>query len=90
MQRCRHERADRRENNCGIELFRWHFIRTTGPSCAEFSRRFLASFIVRPRERENFAAFEMSDLRDDVGRGAKPVNAQSLRVARFPERAVAD
>ena len=88
---CRwHQRADWRENNGRIEFLRRCFIRSARPDGAETDREFPRLRISRARESENVPALMPRDLGHDVRRRAKAVKAESLRISRFAERAVAD
>ena len=89
-ERRRHELADRREDDRRVELLRRRLVRPPA-----HSRRARARTPAPPRrparvKREDAPALVARDLRDDVRRGAEAVEAEPLRVAREPQRAVAD
>src|SRR5437762_1265454 len=86
----RHQRADWRENNGRIEFLRRCFIRSARPDGTEADREFLRLRISRARESENVPALMPRDLGHDVSGRAKTIKADSLRISRFAERAVAD
>src|SRR5437773_4260187 len=88
-QRGRHERAGRGKNNCSVEFFGRHFIRTPGPNRAQRARGVLSGFISRSRESEDFLSLIQGDLRNQMGRVAESVNAKPACFASFPIRSIA-
>ena len=89
-ERCRDERTDRGKDNRGIEFFRRHFVGTASPNRAKFFRGLLCCFVARASEREEFAPFVNRNLRDQMRRVAKTVNAKAPRIAGFAIRSVTD
>ena len=86
----RHKGTDGREDDCGVQFLRRHFIGAAGPDRAETACRFLTSFVGRSGECENFAALVNRDLPDHVRGIAETVNAEAMRVASFAIGAVAE
>ena len=84
------ERADRREQDRGVELLRRRPGRVACPLDAELERERLRRLVLRAREREHAPALVPRDLRDDVRRGAEAVEPEPLGVAGHAQRAVAD
>src|SRR5438552_17131335 len=89
-QRGRHERADRGKNNCSVEFFGRHFIRTPGPNRAQRARGVLSGFISRSRESEDFLSLIQGDLRNQMGRIPESVNAEAAGITCFPIRSIAE
>src|SRR5437763_951785 len=89
-QRDRHECANGCEDDGGIHLFRRRLVGTAAPGCTKPLREFLCFDIARTCERENFAAFKMRDLTDDMRGGAKSVKTEPFRIATFTQRAKPD
>ena len=89
-QRRRDERADGREQDRGVELLRRLAVGAAGPLGAELARERLRLLVARAGEGEDAPPLRPRDLRDDVRGGPEAVEAEPLRVAREPERAVAD
>src|SRR6185437_7658474 len=86
----RHERADRCEQDCRVELARRTLVAVTRPCRAEASRERLRGRVAPPRERENFAPLMPAHLRDHVRGCAEAVDADARRGARNAQRTVAD
>src|SRR5205823_4375561 len=86
----RHECADRREDERGIERGRRGLVAAAAPRRAKLARKTLTFDVAGARERVDLAALVMSDLRDDMRRGAESVDADPLGPAGLPERAIAD
>ena len=89
-QRRRHERADRGEDDRRIERLRREVLRAPGPDRAELARGALRRLVARPRERVDLASLPADDLGQDVRRRAEAVEADPLRLAAHPQRAIAD
>ena len=64
--------------------------RVTRPGRAELEREALGLGVARPGEREYAPALVGGHLADDVGGGAEAVEADPLRIAAEPQRAIAD
>src|SRR5205809_4501969 len=90
MQRPWYERTDGCENNCGIEFFRRHLVRTARPYRAQFFCGLLCCLVARTRKHEQFASFVERHLRDQMRGVAKPVNTEAAGVARFAIRPITD
>jgi hypothetical protein len=89
-ERRRHQGADRREDQRGIEQ-RWRLLaRAAGPFRAETQRKFLPSAVAVAGEGEDTLATMTRDLRDDMRRRAEAVDAEPLGRAGEAQRAVAD
>jgi hypothetical protein len=84
-----HERANRRENDRGIECRGGASVddpaQTAQAQCELLGRR-----VARRRERIHLAGLMNGDLRDDVRRGAESVETDPPRVAGHPVRSKAD
>src|SRR5439155_23889707 len=78
-----HKRADRGKDNCRIDFFRRHLIRTASPYRAQFLCGLLRCNVTWPRKHEEVAPFIKRNLCDQVGGVAKTINAKPSRVARF-------
>src|SRR6516165_11859414 len=87
---CRHERADRRINDCGIERFGRRFLRTASPLRPKAQGESLGLRIVRVRESKDPSILKAGDLCDDMRRRAEPIEAKRLGLARELERAPPD
>ena len=90
LQRQRHEIADGRVDDRGIERLGRHLVGSAGPGRAQAPRERLSGDVSGPREREHRSALPVRHLRDDMGRGAEAVKTQLLAVAGDDERAPAD
>ena len=86
----RHERADRRENDGGIERFRRHLIGAAGPHRAERAREILRSFISGAGECVDTPPLPGGDLCQDVGGGAEAVETNRSGVTGHAIAAPAD
>ena len=86
----RHERADGREDDRAVERFGRRRVGGAGPAGAELAGEVLPGDIARPGERENVAALPAGHLRDDVSRGAEPVQAELPPFARDAQRTPPD
>ena len=88
MTQCdRHECADRREDDGGIQFFGRRLVRSASPGSTETLRKFLGLGIAGAGEGENFTSFKNCDLRDDMGGGAKSVKAEPFGIATFAQSA---
>jgi hypothetical protein len=81
LERLRHERADGRKNNHGIELHGRQFIRTAGPDRAKRQRKLLRFAVARSGKRVYFAVLVFGHLSNDVCSGAKSVDPESLAIS---------
>ena len=90
-QRRRHERADGREDDRGVELLRRRGA-DRSPAHSQPSERAnaCAAVVAGAGEGEHAPPLVERDLADDVRRGAEAVEAEALGVAGHPQRAVAD
>ena len=77
-ERRRHERADRREDDGGIERLGRHLVRAAGPHRAELARELLRLGVAGSREGVDLASLMARDLRHDMGRRAEAVDAEPL------------
>jgi len=89
-QRGRHQGADRREDQRGVERLRWCGIRAARPDRAEPARKRRGRRVAGTGEGVDRAPLVERHLRDDVSGGAEPVEADPLGVPGRPQRAVAD
>ncbi len=90
FERRRHQRADRCEDDGGVERFRRHLVRAAGPHGAERAREVLRRAVALAREGEHAPPLPDRDLRQDMGSGAKAVKAERLAVAGHAIAAPAD
>ncbi len=89
-ERGRNERADGRGQDGGVER-RWRpLVRSARPFGAERQREALGGEVAWPGEGEDAPSLPAADLRDDMRRRAKTVDADRAPVARGLERAPAD
>ena len=90
LERGRHQRTDRREDDGGVELFGRALVRAAGPVGTEATGKSLAFLVAGPGEGENAAALVLRNLSNDVGRGAEAVKAEAPSVTDQAQRAIAD
>ena len=90
LQRDRHERTYRREDDRCLQRLRGGHRGVACPHGAEFAGEILAILIPRAGERIDFAALVACDLGDDVGGRAEPVEAEMLGIPGAYQRPVAD
>ena len=84
------QRADRCEDERGIERLGRRGIRIAGPHSAQRQSETLGFGIPTPGERVHLAALVARDLGHDVGRGPEAVDPEPSRIARQAQRAVPD
>src|SRR5439155_23209891 len=90
FERGRHQRTDRREDQGGIEGLRRRDERVAGPFGPQASRKRLLLRVTRRGKGKHASTLVAGDLRDDVGRVAEAIETDALRIAREPERPIAD
>lgn len=86
----RNQCADRSEEDGGIELYRRHFVRVSGPATAKRTRQRLRSLVVVAGKGIDLPTLPDADLREDMRGGAKSVQADAARVSGHPQRTPAD
>ena len=87
----RHQRADRREYDGGVELLGRSLGRITGPHRTKPTGEILSCDVAGSSEREQAPALVDRDLGDDVGRRTEAVETEAFDVIPAePQRAVAD
>ncbi len=89
-QRGRHERADRSEDERGVERRRGHLVGASRPPAAEGEREALSLLVARTGEREDLAPLMHRHLGEQVSCGAEAVETEPQPAAGETERAVAD
>ena len=77
----RHQRADGREDDRGVQLVGRALVRAAGPHGAELARQRLGGVVAGADDRVDLPPLPAQDLRHDVGRRAEPVEAHPSRVA---------
>ena len=92
---CRHQGADGREDDGGVERLGRTLIRASGPRHAKRAGEILRRAIAGPREGVHLAPLRFRDLRHDMGRGAEAVDAEARNLSSGRsdgefQRAVAD
>jgi hypothetical protein len=90
LKRQRHEITDSRKDDRGIERLRRHLVGSTRPGRTEASGEILGGNISRPREGKYGSTLPPRNLRQDMGRGAKPIEPQPLAFAGNHQRTPAD
>ena len=88
-ERLGHELAGGSEDDRGVQLLR-PLADGAGPLGADLAGERLRRVVAGSREGEHTPPFVDRQLRDDVGGGAEPVEAEDLAVAGCPQSAVAD
>ncbi len=89
-QRRRHERADRGEDDGGVQRHRRGAIARPRPLATELAGERRRAGVARAREGITGDAAADRDLRNEVGRGAEAVQAEPARAAAHLERALPD
>src|SRR6185437_1155532 len=90
LERERHERADRGEDDRRIEWYRRQFLGGAGPGGAEPARHLLARRVAGAGEGEDLATLPAQHLGQNVRRGTEAVEADAAAIARPAQRAQAD
>src|SRR5690242_18435787 len=85
----RYEFSGRRENDRCVELRR-SLTRRASPRRSEIEGELLRRRVARSSEGEDLPSLVARHLSDDVGRGAKAVDAELARIASHPQGSVAD
>ncbi len=86
-ERDRHQIADRRKDDRGIERLRWSLVRAAGPFATERAGELLSLDIAWTREGEDPPALMPCDLSDDMRGGTKAEDGQTpAGPAAFKER----
>ena len=86
----RHERAAGREDDGGVEFFRWRRVGAPRPRRAERAGKVLSGTVAGLGKGKDAPALMGGDLADDVRGRAEAVKAQAFRVVRHAQAAVAD
>ena len=87
-QRRGHQRADRSKDDSRVQHRRRRLIRRTSPHRAKLAREILCLGIAWAGESVNLATLPACNLRNDVRRGAKPVQSEPPRLSSHAQRAV--
>src|ERR1700694_6157797 len=90
FQPSRRQRPDGREDQSGVERFRRRRERVARPFGPDAARERLLFRIARRGKGEDPSTLEPGDLGDDVRRVAEAIQTDALRIARAPQRAIAD
>ena len=86
----RNQRADRCEQDHGVEFLRRRLIRSAGPDGAERAGEILRDDISRAREGIDLLPAMTADLRGDMRGGAEPIEAYAIGGARGFQASPAD
>src|SRR5262249_5523592 len=89
-QRKRYQCADRREQDGCVEGNRRQFVRATCPCRPKPEREPLPTGVAWPRESVELATFEAGDLRDDMSRCTKTIDAEAPGLTRHAQGAMPD
>ena len=88
LQRGRHQRADRGEDDCGVERLGRRLLRAARPHRAERAREVLRGGVALAGESEHAPALPDRHLRQDMGGGAEAVETERQILSDLPSPAM--